>query len=315
MVDSTLATKDTRVGLGGVLPHSRRFFIVVNKKAGNYFRWLVQLRIGEFLTTEGVTGRIHYMTNEAILQTQLERAYNDGFRTFIVAGGDGTVSLLATSLRDKDCSIGIVPIGTTNMLAQLLGIPLGVRKSLELLLNSERTRSVDALDIKGRLFFLNASAGLSSFSISDLRTTEKSYFKLLAYVIAVIRSMRKARTRTFTLTYDGQTVTVNAAELFVDNAGAIWMPRYRTSDACIDDGLAEICYVSKGSPIELGKAILDVFLVRKRRHTIRHIASARSITIDCAEQVPIQADGDAVAHTPATVRVIPAAARFIVPIE
>ncbi|MFW6055786.1 MAG: diacylglycerol/lipid kinase family protein [Chloroflexota bacterium] len=313
MGDSDSPTRHARVGLGGVLQRRRRFFVIVNKQSGNYLRWLVQLRIGEFLTTEGVSGDIHYLTDVETLKHRLEQAYSEGFRTFVVAGGDGTVSLLASLLQGKDCSIGIVPIGTTNMLAQLLGVPLGARKSLEMLLNSDCTRRIDALAVKDRLFFLNASAGLSSFSISDLRTTEKSYFKLLAYVFAVSRSMRKARTRRFTLTFDGQSQVVEAAELFVDNAGAIWMPRYRTSDALIDDGLAEICYVQKGSPVELANAILDVVLVRKKRQTIRHIASARSIVIDCEESMPVQADGDSVTTTPATITVVPEAAKFVIP--
>jgi diacylglycerol kinase (ATP) len=196
----------------------------------------------------------------------------------------------------------------------MLGVPVGTRRSLEMLLNSDRTRPVDALDVAGRLFFLNASAGLSSFSVSDLRTTEKSYFKLLAYVFAVVRSMRKARTRRFTLTFDDRTVSIDAAELFVDNAGALGMPRYRTSDAQMDDGVAEICYVSKGTFVELVNAVLDVFLVRKERHSLRRIASASSITIDCDERIPVQADGDAVTCTPATIKVVPDAARFVVPV-
>lgn len=313
MVESSLPSREPRVGLGGVLPRSRRFFIVVNKNSGNYFRWLVQMRLGEFLTTEGVSAELHYMTDAGTLPTRLEAAHANGHRTFVIAGGDGTVSLAASLLRGKECAIGIVPIGTTNMLAQMLGVPPGARRSLEMLLNSDRTRVVDALEVEGRLFFLNASAGLSSFSISDLRTTEKSYFKLLAYVFAVLRSMRKARTRRFMLTFDGHSVSIDAAEIFVDNAGALGMPRYRTSDAQMDDGLAEICYVGKGTPVELAKAVLDVLLVRKERQSLRRIASAGSITIECGESIPVQADGDAVTQTPTTIRVVPEAVRFVVP--
>ncbi len=290
-----------------------RFFFVVNKLSGNYVKWLVQMRIGEFLTNERITGEVHYLKGIAELEANLTRAYEEGHRDFVVVGGDGTVSLVATQLRGKNCRLGIVPVGTTNMLAQLLGIPPGARRSLELLLTQHRTRDVDALDINDRLHFLNASAGLSSFSISDLRTTEKSYLKLLAYVLAVIRSMRKAKTRTFTVTADGEKLTIEAAELLVDNAGAIWMPRYRTSDAQIDDGKADILYVHKGTPPELGNAILDILLVRKKRHSIQFVTSARSISLDCSERLPVQADGDAIGYTPVDITVIPAATRFIVP--
>jgi diacylglycerol kinase family enzyme len=291
----------------------RKFFFVVNRKSGNYSKWLVQIRLGEFLTTEGVTGEVHYLRDTEALRARLDAAYDEGVRQFVVVGGDGTVSLVASQLRGKDCRIGIVPVGTSNMLAQLLGIPLGARRSLELLLGPHRVRNIDALDIAGRLFFLNASAGLSSFSISDLRTEEKTYLKLLAYVATVVRSMRKAKTRRFHLTIDGCPQEVDAAELFVDNAGALWMPRLRTSDAQLDDGRAEICYVNKGTPPELGNAVLDVLLVRKKRLSIRFIASAKTITVDCAEQIPVQADGDAIGSTPVDIRVVPAAASFIVP--
>ena len=299
---------------GGLAIRRRRFFFAVNTSAGNYFKWLVQMRLGEFLTTEGVTGEIHYLTDTETLRARLDAAYDEGVRHFVAVGGDGTVSLVASQLHGKDCYVGIVPVGTTNMLAQLLGIPTGARRSLELLLGPHRVRSIDALDIAGRLFFLNASAGLSSFSISDLRTEEKTYLKLLAYVVTVVRSMRKAKTRRFHLTIDGCPCEVEAAELFVDNAGALWMPRLRTSDAQLDDGRAEICYVNKGTPPELGNAVLDVLLVRKKRLSIRFIASAKTITVDCAEQIPVQADGDAVGYTPIDIRVIPAAANFIVPL-
>lgn len=297
----------------GAKPGRRRFYFIVNTRSGNYFKWLVQMRIGEFLTNEGVSGEFHYLRDTETLRARLHEAYDDGFRNFVVVGGDGSVSLVASELRGRDCLIGIVPVGTSNMLAQLLGIPLGARRSLELLLAPNRVSAVDALNIDGRLFFLNASAGLSSFSISDIRTEEKTYFKLLAYVFAVIRSMRKARTRRFTLTIDGHVSEIEAAELFVDNAGALGMPQLRTSGARLDDGQAEICCVNKGTPPEFGKAVLDVLLVRKRRQSLRYIASARVVTVDCAERIPVQADGDAIGHTPVEIQVVPGVTKFIVP--
>ena len=47
--------------LGYITPHRERYFFVINRKSGNYFKWFVQLGVGEFLTTEGVTGEVHYL--------------------------------------------------------------------------------------------------------------------------------------------------------------------------------------------------------------------------------------------------------------
>ena len=290
----------------------RKFFIVVNKRAGNYFRWFIQPRLGEFLATEGVEGQVHDFFNTHLLKQKLATAQHEGFRCFIVVGGDGTINLVASLLVHEDCVIGIIPTGTSNMLAQMLQIPLNSRRAFGLLLTPTHSKSLDALKIGERLFFLNASVGLSSFSISDLRTAEKTYLKLLAYVFAVARSMRRAQTRDFRVTIDGEELLVQAAELFVDNVGAVWTPRHRTSEAQLDDGRATVCCVQKGTFLELINAALDVLLVRKRRQSIRYVASGVSISIDCDESIPVQADGDAITCTPVCITVMPAAARFIV---
>jgi len=73
----------------------RRFFFVVNRQSGNYFKWVVQLRLGEFLTTEGVSGEVHYTRDTETLKQRLEQAHDEGYRDFVVVGGDGSVSLVA----------------------------------------------------------------------------------------------------------------------------------------------------------------------------------------------------------------------------
>lgn len=303
----------THPTLGGSIGTRRKYFFIINRQSGNYLKWLVQMRVGEFLTTEGITGEVHYLRDTDTLKARLSQACQEGYRDFVVVGGDGSVSLVASLLRGKDCHIGIVPVGTSNTLAQVLGIPLGARRSLELLLSPDHTRAADGLDIEGRLYFLNASAGLSSFSVSDLRPVEKSYLKIFAYVLAVIRSMRKAKTRRFTVTVAGETTTLDAAELFVDNAGVLATPRYRTSNAEIDDGLAAVWFIRKGTPPEMGNAVLDVILLRKKRLSIQLLARAATVSVDCAEQIPVQADGDIIGHTPVDISVVPSVARFIVP--
>ena len=290
----------------------KRFFFVVNPRSGNYRERAIREQLAEFLSAEGVSGEVHYFVDGETLRQSVGRAKDEGFKSFVVVGGDGVVALVASYLKDKGVRMGIVPTGTTNMLAQLLGVPLSSRKALGVLNSSTRTKTIDGLAIGGRLFFMNASVGLSSYSMQELRTEEKSLFKRAAYVLAVLRSMRKAVTRTFYLEIDGKPRQVEAAELFVDNAGALGTPRYRLSDARLDDGKLEVCLVHKGTPAEFLSAMLDVF-VRKNKRAIRWIGSAEQVRVDCGQPLPVQADGDAVAETPVTVEVVPAAATFIVP--
>lgn len=290
----------------------KKFFFVVNPRSGNYRDKVVRKRLADFLSAEGVSGEVHYFTDGVTLRQSVGRAVDEGFQAFVVVGGDGMVALVAGHLRGQKLSMGIVPTGTANMLAQLLGIPVDCGKALEVLTSSTRTKTIDGLAVGDRLFFMNASVGLSSYSIQELRTEEKSLLKRAAYVLAVLRSMRKAVTRTLYLEIDGVPRQVEAAELFVDNAGALGAPRYRLSDARLDDGKAEVCLVHKGTPAEFLSAMLDL-LVRKNKRAIHWIGSAERVRVECEQPLPVQADGDAVAETPVTVQVVPAAATFIVP--
>jgi len=290
----------------------QKFFFVVNPRSGNYREKVVRKRLADFLSAEGVSGEVHYFVDEETLRQSVGRAIAEGVRSFVVVGGDGMVALVAGHLKGKRFRMGIVPTGTANMLAQLLGIPIDSRKALEVLTSSTRTKTIDGLAIGGRVFFMNASIGLSSYSIQELRTEEKSLLKRAAYILAVLRSMRKAVTRTLYLEIDGKPQQVEAAELFVDNAGALGTPRYRLSDARFDDGKAEVCLVHKGTPAEFFSAMLDVF-VRKNKRAIRWIGSAGQVRVECEQPLPVQADGDAVTETPVTIEVVPAAATFIVP--
>ena len=51
------------------------------------------------------------------------KAFEDGFRMFVVCGGDGTIDAIAGALAGTNATMGIIPTGTQNNVALSLGIP------------------------------------------------------------------------------------------------------------------------------------------------------------------------------------------------
>jgi diacylglycerol kinase family enzyme len=68
--------------------------------------------------------------------------------SLIVAGGDGTVSAAAHHLGGTDIPLGIVPMGTFNLAARDLGVPLDIADAAAFLARAE-VHAIDVLDVAG----------------------------------------------------------------------------------------------------------------------------------------------------------------------
>lgn len=144
-------------------------------------------------------------------------AVNEGFDTVVAAGGDGTVSEVVTGLAQAAeglarCRLGILPLGTINVFARELALPLNLDGAWETVLQGRETRVDlpfaefhDAAGERRRFFTQLAGAGLDSRAIAGVDWEWKKRIGWLAYVVAGLRALGKAlagtgqRWRTFCL--------------------------------------------------------------------------------------------------------------------
>ena len=70
----------------------------------------------------------------------VQDALTQGFRMFVVCGGDGTISAVARSLAGTDATLGIIPIGTRNNTALSLNIPDDIPAAIAILRTGRRIK-------------------------------------------------------------------------------------------------------------------------------------------------------------------------------
>jgi len=284
----------------------------VSKKAGHYRPDVCRLMSQEFAHA-GIELGFHYIENHEELEREISRATEAGCRNFLAAGGDGTVSLVASCLYGKQHRLGIIPVGTGNCLARVLGISLTAGGATKIAVNSQKTLAVDGMEVNGRIYLINVSAGLSSISLDCLKEKEKAIMGMASYIFGVARASFKVSPVDYELAIDGKTCSTRAVEIHVTNTGVLGIPQYRIHDtSCLDDGQVEVVELSDLSPITVTDAVLDGF-VRHEKKAIRCLGVGSEITIRSREPQPVQGDGDIIGLTPIQITVRPRAINFIVP--
>lgn len=82
------------------------------------------------------------------LDATLRRILENPPDAVLIAGGDGTVSAAASHLGGSGIAMGVLPMGTFNLAARDLGIPLDLEEAAEFLTRAE-PRAIDVLDVGG----------------------------------------------------------------------------------------------------------------------------------------------------------------------
>lgn len=248
-------------------------------------------------------------------------ASREGVQRVVAAGGDGTVSEVATGLLEAGHAgeIGVLPIGTGNDLAASLGIPRGLGPSLDLLRRG-RSIPVDAIGLvpivgpRSPSFAWNAAVGGFCGRISDrMPAGMKRRWRSLSYLRAAAAELRSLRPHAVVLDVDGEELALELLMLVVANGRYAGGRIPLAPGAEPDDGWIDVVAIRAVSP--LGLAALVPAVLAGRHLASRHVVHrrARRVAIEAGAGFWINVDGETWREGTAAFEVRPAALRFIRP--
>lgn len=171
-------------------------------------------------------------------------AVNAGHELVVAWGGDGTVNGVGAALAGTPVAMAIIPGGSGNGLARDLGVPLDAPSAFEVA-GRGTTRSIDAGELNGSLFFNVAGIGLDA-RIADRMALPGARRGLLGYVVATLSELPNYRPRDYAIAFPlGEAAPISSPALFVALAnsrqygnGAQIAPK-----ALLDDGKLDIVVV------------------------------------------------------------------------
>ena len=129
-----------------------RSLLLLNRGSGGYERGLDPAEVGRAVTAEfrraGRDIEVRIVAPAGIA-AELKDAVQGGPECVIVGGGDGTVAAAARYLGGTGIPLGILPLGTFNLAARDLGVPLDLAAAAAFLAQAEPL-DIDVLDVGGR---------------------------------------------------------------------------------------------------------------------------------------------------------------------
>ena len=144
----------------------KSILFLVNPKSGVSRKRRVPQMVGQYIDHNRYDSRVCYTQHARHAYELAKEAAANGVDVVVAVGGDGTVNEVARALVHTGTALGVIPCGSGNGFARHLGIPIGIKKSIEFI-NAAEPMNIDYGKINGQSFFCSCGIGFDALVSND----------------------------------------------------------------------------------------------------------------------------------------------------
>jgi diacylglycerol kinase family enzyme/membrane-associated phospholipid phosphatase len=292
--------------IGDVYSFKGKILEVVEREGWNYPLW--------FETTIEDPG-----------QGQAQAALEAGVDLIVTAGGDGTVRAVCEEAARTGVAVGIVPMGTGNLLARNMGLPLNTREAIDVAFSGQdraidlATFTTDAAfdpapededveedetpmvedepapkELLETSFLVMAGLGMDAEIMLGVDDNLKKKVGWFAYFVSGMKALRFPTMRVQISVDGGPFHRFRARTVVIGNVGFLQAGIPLLPQAQLDDGLLDVVVLAPKR--FLGWIPIVVRVMGRTRRTDRALNRmiGHTIVVRCDSPVPMQLDGDPV---------------------
>jgi diacylglycerol kinase (ATP) len=252
------------------------------------------------------------------------QAGEQGYDLVVAVGGDGTVHEVVNGLMQvsekKRPALGIVPLGSGNDFAHILGIPANPAEALQ----SALTGASHILDVavvrdeNGRTEYFNNTLGIGFDGVVTIRSRKITRIHgFMMYLIAVVQTIilnfkpMNLHVETESETWEQPTLMLTIGNGPREGGGFLVTP-----DAKLDDGILHYGAIRKVSRLMMFRLIPEVMKGTHGRFKPVRLGTCKKMTVVSDVALYVHADGEIYAGFGTDVRqlaieVFPGAIRFL----
>lgn len=229
-------------------------------------------------------------------------AASAGHDCVVAVGGDGTISEVASGLVGSHAELGVLPLGTANLFARELGIPLDIAEAARLINEGFSVPVYPGLYSAAggpeRIFVQTLGIGFDGTVVRRLNMDAKKIVGRFAYVIAAIQCLLSHRDRKFSVRIDGGPDEIVSGVLVMN--GRFYAGPFVISEKATPKASGFVVALQReGSRFALLKSAF--YLATNRFSSLSFVEMRSAERVSVRGNSDVQIDGDLAAPTPADI--------------
>ena len=273
-------------------------------------------RVLDVLVAHGLRLEVARTTHAGHAASLAREAASRGAPLVVAAGGDGTIAEVSAGLAGSQTALGIVPLGTANVLAHELGIPFAARDCAATLAFG-RSRllwpGIVASPSGGRRLFVQmCGVGFDAAVVQRLPPALKRRAGRSAFVLQSLREMVRYKFAPLTVRIDG--TEARAASAVITKGRYYAGPYMLAPEARPAEPGFQVALFGLPGPLSgpAGATLYGAALLLNRLPRAPGVRLLRGAEIEIDAPVPVQTDGESAGAAPLRITSAPEPIRVVV---
>jgi diacylglycerol kinase family enzyme len=295
-----------------------RYHIVLNAKSGTAISLgLTAENLTESFAANGLAATVD-ADESASLEERVQRAIANEAEIIVSAGGDGTATALAQALAGTGKTLAILPLGTANLLARDLGLPLDLDATVAAL-SSLRPRQIDVGEVNKRVFLHQVVIGVVP-AIARVREQMRgqrnlaSFYRFVAYLVRRLTTARRMALAISSRDTNDRVERLQAIAVSnnaLDQGFGLVFTR-----SCLDAGSLSLYTLRSLNLGDVLRLTIEMLMGRWHEDEALNIETVRSLTIRSKRPtLSVMIDGEVgLLETPLQFRIRPKALTVLAPV-
>ena len=242
------------------------------------------------------------------------QAVDEGFRTVVAAGGDGTINEVVNGLAGSDVELGLLPMGTMNVFASELGVPGNRLRTCWDIIRAGHCRSVDLARANRHYFVQLAGVGFDAQAVAGVDWQSKKNLGPLSYVISAAKVVAARKPPLLGIEAEG-VPSREGSFVLIGNGRYYGAPLAVFKQAVIDDGKLDVIVVRNLGYLDFIRYIQCIIMgTHLALKDVEYFQTPRlTVNVLSGEDVPFEADGEVIGYAPVTFQIAEHPLRVLAP--